>query len=178
MKRIYLTAALGLLALSAAEGASGPSKSETLVVAGPRTPESLDEEYPPTEAGHEARRNIYERLLAYARKADASGVTVENFDVLVGDLAEHWEVAPDKKSITFSLRRGVKSAAGNELTSNDLLWTFERGWNLKATLYWYFTQVLKITDFQSAFEKIDDYTFKVSIPNPSPCWIASGLTMI
>jgi len=26
---------------------------------------------PPTEAGHEARRNIYERLLAYAQKADA-----------------------------------------------------------------------------------------------------------
>jgi peptide/nickel transport system substrate-binding protein len=182
MKRIYLTAALGMLAVSAAEGATSPNKSETLVVAGPRTPESLDEEYPPTEAGHEARRNIYERLLAYAQKADANGVAVENFDVLVGDLAERWEVAPDKKSITFFLRRGVKSAAGNELTSNDLLWTFERGWNLKATLYWYFTQVLKITDFQSAFEKIDDYTFKVSIPNPSPLldrlWVNNDLGII
>src|SRR5260221_13255319 len=179
MKKIYLTVALGLLALSAAEGATSPNKSDTLVVAGPRTPESLDEEYPPTEAGHEARRNIYERLLAYAQKADANGVAVENFDVLVGDLAEHWEVAPDKKSITFSLRRGVKSAAGNELTSNDLLWTFERGWNLKATLYWYFTQVLKITDFQSAFQKVDDYTFKVVIPNPSPLldrlWVNNDL---
>src|ERR1700739_5051082 len=132
MKKITLTSALGMPAVSAAEGATSPNKSETLVVAGQRTPESLDEEYPPTEAGHEAGRNIYERLLAYAQKADASGVTVENFDVLVGDLAEHWEVAPDKKSITFSLRQGVKSAAGNELTSNDLLWTFERGWNLKS----------------------------------------------
>mgnify|MGYP000458638633 CR=1 FL=1 len=35
-----------------------------------RTPESLDQEYPPTEAVHEARRNIYERLLGYASKED------------------------------------------------------------------------------------------------------------
>ena len=182
MKTIYLTAALGLLALSSTEGASDPGKSETLVVVGPRTPESLDQEYPPTEAGHEARRNIYERLLAYAPKTDASGVTVENFDVLVGDLADHWELSPDKKSITFFLRRGVKSAVGNELTTNDLLWTFERGWNLKATLYWYFTQVLKIAHFQSAFQKIDDYTFKITIPNPSPLldrlWVDNDLGII
>ncbi len=38
-----------------------PAKANTLVVAGPRTPESLDQEYPPTEAGHEARRNITRR---------------------------------------------------------------------------------------------------------------------
>src|ERR1700741_5171004 len=117
MKTIYLTAAFGFLTLSSIEAANEPGKSDTLVVAGPRTPESLDEEYPPTEAGHEARRNIYERLLAYAQKADANGGAVENFDVLVGDLAERWEVAPDKKSITFFLRRGVKSAAGKEVTS-------------------------------------------------------------
>ena len=27
---------------------------------------------------------------------------------IVGDLAERWEVAPDGKQITFSLRRGVE----------------------------------------------------------------------
>jgi peptide/nickel transport system substrate-binding protein len=164
------------------EAAHGQAKSDILVVAGPRTPESLDEEYPPTEEGHEARRNIYERLLAYASKKDDNGITVENFDVIQGDLADHWTVDPDKKSITFSLRKGVKSGAGNELTANDLMWTFERGWNLKATLYWYFTQVLKIADYQSAFQKVDDYTVKVSIPNSSPLierlWVNNDLGII
>src|SRR3981081_3986265 len=107
MKTIYLTAAFGFLTLSSLEAANEPGKSDTLVVGGPATPESLDEEYPPTEAGHEARRNIYERLLAYASKPDKSGATVENFDVFVGALAEKWEVSPDKKSITFMLRKGV-----------------------------------------------------------------------
>src|SRR6266436_8667741 len=120
MKTIYLTAAFGFLTLSSIEGASDPGKSDTLVVVGPRTPESLDQEYPPTEAGHEARRNIYERLLAYAPKPDADGITVENFDLLVGDLADHWDLSPDKKSITFFLRRGAKSAVGNELTALSL----------------------------------------------------------
>src|SRR3984893_14200612 len=126
MKRIYITVALGLLALSAADGASSPSKSDTLVVAGPRTPESLDEEYPPTEAGHEARRNIYERLLAYASKPDESGTAVENFDVIVGALAEKWELSPDKKTITFTLRKGAKNGLGDERTDEHRMESGER----------------------------------------------------
>ena len=157
------------------------SAKETLVVAGPRTPESLDQEYPPTEASHEARRNVFERLLAYEMKDGEGGARVENFDKIVGALAERWEVSPDKKSITFHLRRGVKSYAGNEMTADDVMWTFERGWNLKATFRWYMGQVLKIEDF-SAFEKIDDYTVRVSLPNPSPLieriWVNNDLGII
>ena len=103
----------------------------TLIVAGPRTPESLDQEYPPTEAVHEARRNINEPLLRYASKKGEDGIIYEDFSKIEGDLAEAWEVSPDKKSITFHLRKGVKSSAGNELTADDVMWTFARGWNLE-----------------------------------------------
>jgi peptide/nickel transport system substrate-binding protein len=154
----------------------------TLIVAGPRTPESLDQEYPPTEAGHEARRNIYERLLAYAPKKNEDGVTVEDFSKIVGGLAESYDLAPDKTSITFHLRKGVKSAVGNELTADDVMWTFERGWNLKATFHWYMTQVLKIEDYDKAFKKIDDMTVQVSIPHPSPLldrlWVNNDLGIL
>ncbi|WP_213768544.1 ABC transporter substrate-binding protein [Caballeronia sp. dw_19] len=153
-----------------------------LLVAGPRTPESLDQEYPPTEASHEARRNIYERLLSYEMKPGENGVMVENFDKLKGALAESWETSPDKSSITFHLRKGVKSYAGNTLTADDVMWTFERGWNLKATFRWYMTQVLKITDFNAAFKKIDDQTVKVTLPGPSPLierlWVNNDLGII
>ncbi|MEA3115497.1 MAG: peptide/nickel transport system substrate-binding protein [Caballeronia sp.] len=158
------------------------NNNSMLLVAGPRTPESLDQEYPPTEASHEARRNIYERLLSYEMKPGENGVMVENFDRLKGALAESWETSPDKSSITFHLRKGVKSYAGNTLTADDVMWTFERGWNLKATFRWYMTQVLKIKDFNTAFKKIDDQTVKVTLPGPSPLierlWVNNDLGII
>lgn len=170
------------ISMLAADAAHAQDAKATLIVAGPRTPESLDQEYPPTEAGHEARRNIYERLLAYAPVKNSDGVTVEDFGKIVGALAESWELSPDKTSITFRLRKGVKSAVGNELTADDLMWTFQRGWNLKATFRWYMTQVLKIEDFDKAFQKLDDYTVKVSIPNPSPLldriWVNNDLGIL
>ncbi|MCB8881347.1 ABC transporter substrate-binding protein [Acidisoma cellulosilytica] len=158
------------------------SALNTLVVAGPRTPESLDQEYPPTEASHEARRNIYERLLAYDMKAGADGVSYENFDKIVGRLAESYDLSPDETSITFHLRHGVKSAQGDPFTADDVMWTFQRGWALNATFHWYMTQVLGITDFDKAFQKIDDYTVKVSLPHPSPLlarlWVNNDLGIL
>lgn len=181
-RRIALLAALVTTAL----GATGPVLAQgaktTLVVAGPRTPESIDQEYPPTEAGHEARRNIFERLLRYASKTGDDGVRLEDFDKIEGGLAESWDVAADGKSITFKLRKGVKSFAGNEMTADDVMWTFERGWNMKATFHWYMTQVLKITDYGAAFAKLDDRTVRVSIPNTSPLlerlWVNNDLGII
>ncbi|SAK46940.1 extracellular solute-binding protein [Caballeronia fortuita] len=177
---IAAAAAIGIAAGAMPVHAQG--NNAVLVVAGPRTPESLDQEYPPTEAGHEARRNIYERLLSYETKPGENGVTVEDFSKFRGALAESWETAPDKTSITFHLRRGVKSYVGNTLTADDVMWTFERGWNLKATFRWYMTQVLKISDFKAAFQKIDDQTVKVTLPKPSPLieriWVNNDLGII
>jgi len=155
---------------------------ETLLVGGPRTPESLDQEYPPTEAVHEMRRNVYERLLTYEMKTGDDGVLYEDFSKITGALAEKYEVADDFKSITFHLRPGVVSGAGNTLAADDVMWSFERGWNLKSNFHWYMTQILKIEDFGAAFEKVDDMTVKVKIPNPSPLiaklWTNSDLGIL
>ncbi|MGE8106676.1 ABC transporter substrate-binding protein [Allorhizobium sp. NPDC080224] len=177
------TAAFALLgALASTDLAVAQAAKETLIVAGPRTPESLDQEYPPTEAVHEMRRNVYERLLAYEMKPGEDGILYEDFSKITGALAEKWEVAPDFKSITFHLRPGVVSGAGNPLTADDVMWSFERGWNLKSNFHWYMTQILKIEDFAAAFQKVDDMTVKVTIPNPSPLleklWINSDIGML
>jgi peptide/nickel transport system substrate-binding protein len=167
----------GLEAPAYAQGAK-----TTLVVAAPRTPESLDQEYPPTEAGHEVRRNVNERLLAYAQKKGEDGTLYEDFTTITGALAESYELSPDKTSITFKLRKGVKSYRGNELNADTVMWSFERGWNMKSNFHWYMTQIFKIQDPKAAFTKIDDYTVKVTIPNPSPLldriWINSDLGIL
>ncbi|ADH91538.1 extracellular solute-binding protein family 5 [Ancylobacter novellus DSM 506] len=179
----FAAALLGVsLVGSFAPTAHAQGAKTTLVVAAPRTPESLDQEYPPTEAGHEVRRNVNERLLAYAQKKGDDGVLYEDFTTITGALAESYELSPDKTSITFKLRKGVKSYRGNELNADTVMWSFERGWNMKSNFHWYMTQIFKIQDPKAAFTKIDDYTVKVTIPNPSPLldriWINSDLGIL
>lgn len=174
-------AVVSLLGGAVAPNAFAQNASAILVVAGPRTPESLDQEYPPTEATHEAKRNIYERLLAYDTKV-VDGVQVENFDKLVGALAESWTVADDKTSITFHLRSGVKSAAGNTLSADDVMWSFERGWNKNANFRWYMSQILGIKSFEEAFKKQDEMTVTVTLPKTSPLieriWVNNDLGIL
>ncbi|MBD1553405.1 ABC transporter substrate-binding protein [Pseudomonas sp. C2L12B] len=174
-------AVVSLLGAALSSSAFAQDANSILVVAGPRTPESLDQEYPPTEATHEAKRNIYERLLAYDTKV-ADGVQVENFDKLVGALAESWTVAEDKTSITFHLRPGVKSAAGNTLSADDVMWSFERGWNKNANFRWYMSQILGIESFEEAFKKLDAMTVKVTLPKTSPLieriWVNNDLGIL
>ncbi|NRC57218.1 ABC transporter substrate-binding protein [Mesorhizobium sediminum] len=178
---IALASSIFAGSLMAIEPAMAQDASATLIVAGPRTPESLDQEYPPTEAVHEVRRNVYERLLDYGSKEEG-GIKYEDFGTIEGRLAESWELADDRKSITFRLRKGVKSSAGNELDADTVMWSFERGWNMRSNFHWYMTQILKITSFEEAFSKIDDYTVKVTIPNPSPLldriWVNSDLGIV
>lgn len=173
------SALLGSVVMSAMPAAAQNAK-ETLIVAGPRTPESLELEYPSTEAVQEARKNVYERLLAYEIKPDKDGIQLEDFTKLTGALAESWEVSPDRTSITFKLAKAT-SHAGNTLSADDVMWTFQRGWELKGTFYWYMHQMLKIQDF-SAFQKVDDRTVKVQLPGPSPLierlWVNSDLGII
>jgi len=46
-------------------------------------------------------------------------------------LATDWKVSADWRTYTFTLRRGVKFASGNPLTSADVKWSFDRFANLK-----------------------------------------------
>lgn len=156
--------------------------STTLIVAGPRTPESLDQEYPPTEAVMELRRNINEPLLMFGSMTGEDGVKYEDFSVIEGALAESWEMNDDLSSITFTLRDGVLSAAGNPLDADDVMWTWERGWALQANFHWYMSQVLGIDTFDGAFEKVDDMTVRVNLPGSNPLlemiWTNIGLAIL
>ena len=51
---------------------------------------------------------------------------VYNNEQIVGDLAERWEVAPDGKQITFSLRRGVKFHDGTDFTCADAKYSLDK----------------------------------------------------
>ena len=58
--------------------------------------------------------NIFNTLLKYDKNLE-----------LEGELAKSWKVSPDQKTITFTLKPGMKWADGAPLTSSDVLFTWK-----------------------------------------------------
>ena len=71
---------------------------------------------------------IYGRLTTWS-------VSSENqYDKLIGDLADTWEVSSDKLTWTFHLHPGITWHDGEKFTANDVKFTFDLCLNPKSTL--------------------------------------------
>jgi len=69
-------------------------------------------------------RAAYETLVTLGDK----GADITKIEPL---LAESYEVSPDARVYTFRLRKGIKFHTGNEMTAEDVLFSFRRLGNLK-----------------------------------------------
>ena len=93
---------------------------------------------------------------------------------LIGELAESWEVSKDGLTITFKLRRGVKWHDGAPFTAHDVLFTYQVMVDPKTPTAYSgdYLQVKKA-------EAVDDYTFRVTYPQPfAPALETWGLSIL
>jgi oligopeptide transport system substrate-binding protein len=97
-----------------------------------------------------------------------------------GAIAERWEVAPDGRSITFALRRGVKFHNGRELTADDVRYSFERALRpeLKAPAAAYLLPIAGAAEFRDAKAKDvagittpDRYRVRLEFVRPNPLFV-------
>jgi peptide/nickel transport system substrate-binding protein len=81
--------------------------------------------------GYYAAANLYDNLFAYDYEPDHGGLRP-----VAGPgggwrlrpwLARDWEVSPDRKTLTFHLRRDVRFSDGSPLTAHDVKATWDRG---------------------------------------------------
>ena len=86
---------------------------------------------------------VWEKLVTLNSKAEA-----------VPELCESYDVSEDAKTITFTLRKGVKFHDGSEMTADDVVASMNR---------WIegFSSA-KSTVGDARFEKVDDYTVKIA----------------
>jgi peptide/nickel transport system substrate-binding protein len=66
-------------------------------------------------------------------------------------LAESWEIAQDRSSITFKLRKGVKFTDGTDFNAEAVKFNYDAQIANKKAAYW------------SSVEVLDDYTLKVNL---------------
>src|SRR6218665_3970184 len=176
---LRLGAAAGALAF--APGLVGPSfaqdRAKTLVVGAPATPLSLDVENSLSLGTIDTVAAFYDYLIGFNTVPDpkVEGVMREDLKPdpalpggynLKGFLAESWEFAPDGKSVKFTLRQGVLSNWGNELTAEDVKYTFDRKFEVKGAGA-FMTGVMGLSG-KDAVKVEDKYvvSFKLDKPNP------------
>jgi peptide/nickel transport system substrate-binding protein len=91
------------------------------------------------------------------------GVTqLQDVSSFEGDLAESWEVSADGLTYTFALRQDAVSAAGNPLTADDVIWSYERKWATPTSSVKFVNRPV-LTDPATQITKIDDHTVSFTL---------------
>lgn len=174
-RRTLLKGSLGAVALgyvAACSPSSGRSSSAggtedaaTLVAAAAAMPVTLamDTGRGVGYEGFEVWQMVQANLIRnpYVEDPNDPNVIVQDWYNWEGELAESYEVSDDGRIYTFHLRDGVTSAAGNTLSSDDVIWSFQRKFDTPNISAYLFNP--SIIDPTEQFTKIDDLTFQIEL---------------
>ena len=118
--------------------------------------------------------NMYDQLTTFHLIENENGVLVADSTRPQGLLAEGWDFNEDCTSVIFTLRQGVKfHHTGNEMTADDVRWSFLRAAYLDAG-GWFDHAVIGLYDFgsesdiEAAITVIDDYHIRFDFNKPTP----------
>ncbi len=105
-------------------------------------------------AGSDVSRNVYGKL-----------VNFDPLDLSAGygpDLAESWAVSEDGKTITFTMREGVKFHSGNPVRAEDAAWSLQRAVILNKTPSFILTQFGFTAENAAEMIKADGNTVSIT----------------
>ena len=110
---------------------AGAASAETLIVASPQVPEGFDGDALKTHTQNVVVQT-YENLVVYGKKM-VDGRMINDPSTVEPHLAESWKISEDGKTWVFKLREGIKSPYGNELTADDVEWSWAKSFDQKRT---------------------------------------------
>lgn len=103
--------------------------------------------------------NVYDRLVTFATKPLPDGTQTYDYEKIVGQAAERYEVSPDGRQVTFFLRRGAVFHDGSPVTAEDVKWSLDRAVSVPVAKGQMSTGSLTKAD---QFTVVDDYTVRVT----------------
>lgn len=92
-------------------------------------------------------------------------IKAENLGKIEPKVADSWEFNDELTEFTFKLHPGIKFASGNDLTAEDVRFTYMRVFNMKAAAS---TNI----EMLESVEVIDPMTVKFKLTSPTPQWLA------
>jgi peptide/nickel transport system substrate-binding protein len=120
-------AVIGSSVLPFLRSAAFAAPNDTVVVMIGNTINSLDIHRPGTNRpSYQVAVNVYDRLVTFGTKKLDDGSLAYDYDKIQPELAENWVIAPDRKSITFTIKPNATFWDGSPVTAEDVKWSFER----------------------------------------------------
>ncbi len=115
----------------------------------------------------EMLQTLYDRLIEFEVEVGEDGIGRANPGKVKPMLAEKFGSSDDGLLWTFNLRKGVKFSSGNELTSADVKFTYDR--SLKMGKGQEFT-LLNFVGIMTTTQTLapDPYTFQIKLDKPNP----------
>lgn len=152
VKKVLFSVLASALCVSAASAAS-------LKVGSANMPPFLDPGRDHSNVGQQFYYNTFDTLI----DKDYNKSNPE----FVPGLAVSWELV-EPKVMELKLRKGVKFHNGDEMTADDVVFSYDRLFNASFTPY-----VVRSKDRMNNFdkvEKVDDYTVRVTVKQEEPLW--------
>lgn len=112
-------------------------------------------------------QTLYDRLLEYEIMKTPDGRMLADLTKIKGMLAEKFSVSSDGLTWTFHLRKNVKFSSGNELTSADVKYSFDRALKMNKGIL---LSMLKFAGVLSTAQTLaeEPYVFKIKLNKPNP----------
>lgn len=107
--------------------------------------------------------NVYDRLVKFAYRDRGDGTAQYDYFDIRPELAEAYEFSPDRRSITFRLRRDATFHDGAPVTAADVKWSLDRVVASPIGLAQFRTG--SMTD-PAQFVVLDAHTLRIDLPQP------------
>lgn len=184
LRRLWLAPLLALLAIAIALAACGDDgedggevadgsptadgQTERLVIASVTTPPTLDSEfYSGSPQSWEVGSNLYDSFFGYeGMDVNHRGDRTVDYNNIVGRLVESAELSDDGLTWTLNLRQGVIGCSGNEMTADDVKYSYDRAFGLNATGAFLSATVNLLNP--DNVRVVDDYTVEITLDSFSP----------
>ena len=169
--RVALLCAMSIPAILVA----APVAAKTLVFCSEGSPENFYPAINTTGTSFDANSQIYSRIVEFERGGTKVGP----------GLAERWTISKDGKEYTFFLRKGVKWHSNKsykptrDFNADDVIFAFERQWKesnpyfkVTSSNHTFFND-MGMPALLKSVEKVDDYTIKITINQPTAPFLAN-----
>jgi peptide/nickel transport system substrate-binding protein/dipeptide transport system substrate-binding protein len=154
--------------------ACGLTQSKPLVYCADASPEGFDPSLWDSSSTSNVTRQIFNGLVGFVR-----GTTQ-----LKPELASAWQIAPDAKTFTFTLRRGVRFHSTpyftptREMNADDVIFTFtrmtdpEQAFHRAYPVPYVYAQSLGLAEMIAGIDRIDEHTVRFRLKTPNVTFLS------
>lgn len=105
-------------------------------------------------------------LLEYKLTPESCSTTLSDANIQPGWMVSNWSASPDRKTFNFTLKPGIKSQHGNELTAADVEYSIKRMLEIDPTGTYIFGTLGGFST-NNPITIVDPLNFRLNVDNPS-----------